>query len=104
MKKIIDGKIYNTETADLLYSDDNGLGHSDFNFVDETLYKTKKGKYFVHGEGGAMTDYGKNTWGNARCAGEDILPLSTQEAIALLEKYNAHEVLLSEFSDYIEEA
>lgn len=104
MKKIIDGKIYNTETATLLYTDDNGLGRGDFNFEDETLYKTPRGRYFVFGEGGAMTQYGRPVDGNARTAGRNIIPLSTQEAIKLLEKYNAHEVLISEFSEHLEEA
>lgn len=40
MKKIIDGKKYNTETAQKMGGHDNG-----------TLYRKKTGEFFLHGEG-----------------------------------------------------
>ena len=49
MKKIIDGKIYNTETAEKIGFYCNG--ESGFGRFHETLYKTQKGRYFTHGEG-----------------------------------------------------
>lgn len=58
MKKIIDGKTYNTETAKMLgMYQTPGLMFDDYHFCRETLYITKKGTYFIHGHGGALTSY-----------------------------------------------
>lgn len=41
MKQVIDGKLFNTETAERVAHDDNSLPVNDFNNWDETLYRTK---------------------------------------------------------------
>ena len=93
MKKVIDGKTYNTETACKLGARDNGYrNHRDFNYCCETLYQTKKGNYFIFGEGGAESKYKKqlsyNEWG----AGEHIVPISIEEAKSWVKKHlNAEE-------------
>jgi len=79
MKKIINGKLYNTETATELGSYWNGYPHGDFSFVMETLYIKKTGEYFLHGEGGPLTEY-CNYVGNNRCFGSDICPYTKAEA------------------------
>lgn len=43
MKKIINGKMYNTETATKLGDFWNGLSKSDFRQLSETLYRKKNG-------------------------------------------------------------
>lgn len=48
MKKIINGKAYNTETAKELGSYWNGYPHGDFSYVCETLYVKRTGEYFLH--------------------------------------------------------
>ena len=79
MYKIINGAKYNTQTAKELGSYWHSTP-SDFNFFAETLYRTKAGKYFLHGEGGAMSKYaeysGANSWGS----GEKIIPMTPEEA------------------------
>ena len=40
MKRIINGKSYNTETAEELARGDNGL-YGDFGYCRESLYRTK---------------------------------------------------------------
>ncbi len=47
MKSIIEGKIYNTETADQICQGDNGLSTTDCYYQSEELYRTQKGAYFV---------------------------------------------------------
>lgn len=79
MKKIIDGALYNTETAKKLGTWDNGIYGNDFRTVSEELYQTKSGKYFKHGEGGPMTVYAEHH-GNSTSGGEQILPLTPEEA------------------------
>lgn len=80
MKKIIDGALYNTDTAqELGYVEPAGYNHSDFSYFRETLYRTKSGKYFLHGEGHGNSRYGK--WhGNTGGWGEQIRPYSPEEA------------------------
>lgn len=54
MKKIVNGKTYNTETAELIGEYwTRGIKRGDFDYYEETLYKTKEGQYFLHVFGGA---------------------------------------------------
>jgi hypothetical protein len=86
MKKVIDGAVYNTDTAKKIGSiEPAGYNCRDFNYFCETLYKTKAGKYFLHGEGGGNSRYGK--WvGNTGGWGETIRPYTLQEAMVWTEK------------------
>ena len=61
MKKIINGKKYDTDTAQELASWDNGGGWRDFHHCEETLYRKKTGEFFLFGEGGPMTKYAVST-------------------------------------------
>lgn len=79
MKKIINGKLYNTETAVDFGRYWNGFSTRDFKCVYETLYRKKTGEYFLHGEGGAMTTYAENV-GDMRGWGERIIPMTYDEA------------------------
>lgn len=79
MKKVINGTLYNTETARELGNWDNGE-YGSFGYCSETLYRTKSGKYFVHGEGGANSRYSKQTGSNSWSGGEKIIPYTYDEA------------------------
>ena len=79
MKKIINGKMYNTETAELLDVYWNGLSRSDFRFVEEYLYLKKTGEYFLYCRGGGMTPYASHC-GNVKRYGEKIIPFVNEEA------------------------
>jgi hypothetical protein len=78
MKKIIGGRVYNTETAELLGDDSSHVGRSDFHWYEEGLYRTKKGAYFLAGEGGAMTGYAKSYDGGNSYGGGELLTLLTE--------------------------
>lgn len=79
MKKIINNKIYDTDTA-LLIGESQYSNRRDFNYIFEGLYRKKTGEFFIHGEGGANTryaeSYGNNSWG----AGETIIPVDFDTA------------------------
>ena len=87
MKKVIDGKMYNTETAEFLGKSWNGNATTDFAYCCEKLYRTKKGKFFLHGKGGAMTRYSQKCGNNTRCGGEGIVPLTIEEAREWVENH-----------------
>ena len=102
MKKVIDGLVYNTETAEEIASY-SYLGNSDFRHVDETLYKTKKGKYFLAGSGGPMSKYAVPVGNSGYGGGEGIIPLTVEEAREWCEKHDIDtDVIIQEFT--IEEA
>lgn len=85
MKKIINGKAYNTETAKELGSYWNGYPHGDFSYVCETLYVKRTGEYFLHCEGGPFSEYVEYV-GRERCFGSYIYPYSETEAKEWAEK------------------
>ncbi len=81
MKKIIDGKKYDTETAEYLRGWSNDYAVNDFNYCEEALYRKKTGEYFLFGEGGPLSKYREHFpdgWGS----GCDITPLTEDEAKA----------------------
>lgn len=98
MKAIIEGRVYNTETATELgrYS---RLSPGDFNHVDEGLYRTKKGRYFLAGEGGAMTHYCRSCGSNSWCGGEKITPLEEYEAREWMETHCEVEEYIAAFGE-----
>ena len=79
MKKIINKKLYDTETTKKLGFWSNGHSYGDFSYMEEALYQKKTGEFFLYGYGGALTGYAKRT-GDSRGEGEKITPLSVDEA------------------------
>lgn len=103
MKKVIDGKMYNTETADEVASHSYGY-QSDFNYIEETLYRTKKGAWFLYGEGGANTRYSRAVSQNSWTGGDGWEVLSEKEALDFCERHADPETIEKYFGDKIEEA
>jgi len=103
MKKVIGGKMYNTETAEELFSFDNGLGGGDFRAMEETLYVTKKGTYFLAGSGGPMSKYSEPC-GNMTSGGSGFSVLTKFEALEWLESHDAIGVIEAFFAEDIEDA
>ena len=75
MKKIINGKMYNTETAMEI-----DFYCNDFDYISETLYIKKTGEFFLVGDGGAKSIYSKSCGNNIRSGCQLIIPLSEEEA------------------------
>lgn len=78
MKKIINGKVYDTEKAKCMGFDAGGDG---FHSWREDLYKKRTGEFFLYGQGGAATKYahyvdGNNAWSE----GEKIIPMPYDKA------------------------
>jgi hypothetical protein len=98
MKAIINGKTYNTETATEIghYS---RFGYTDFRYIDEGLFRTKKGNYFLAGEGGAMTHYSHRCSDNSSCGGKKIIPLDESEAREWMEEHCEIEEYIAAFGE-----
>lgn len=88
MRKVIDGKVYDTKTAELVDEWSSPHNPGDFHRAEEELFKTKKGTWFVHGKGGAMSRWSEAVPGGMRGPGSGILPLSEAEALEWCERHD----------------
>ena len=79
MRAEIDGEIYDTDTAQKIAYFTKEFGSDEFRHVEETLYRTKGGRFFLAGGGGAMTHY-SHPEGDKQIGGSGIFPLTAREA------------------------
>ena len=86
MKKVINAKVYNTETAERVGAWDNGYCTNDFHYCSEDLYRKKTGEFFMHGEGGALSTYASHN-GDMTGYGERIIPMTYDEAAQWAERH-----------------
>ena len=109
MQKIISGKKYNTDTAVEIGSYNN-LGDgadstTDFRYWYGSLFKTQRsGSYFLHGHGGPMSRFAQAAGANSWKGGEDLIPMSREDAFEWAEKYLDVVLVEHEFADLITEA
>lgn len=102
--RIINGKRYNTETATEVAHYWNGLGGNDFRNLNETLYRTPKGAWFLVGSGGAMTQYAQSCGNNSFCGGVNWVVFTDDEAFEWLQKHEETTDLEEYFADRIQDA
>lgn len=98
MKKVINGKMYDTKTARFVAGWDNGYYTNDFNYCSEDLYCKRTGEYFIHGEGGAMSIYSESVGNGWTGSGEAIIPISYEDAKKWMEEHTDGEAYEAEFS------
>jgi hypothetical protein len=79
MKKIINGKKYDTETAKFLASYEHSY-RGQFEHYREELYQKRTGEFFLYGIGGPASKYSVQDGLNSWSGGEAISPLSYNEA------------------------
>lgn len=89
MKKIINGKMYNTETAEEICKYSSGQ-YGDFECIRKTLFKKKTGEFFLKAYGGAMTSYEGE---------ETIEPLTEEEAKSFVERNGSVETYIELFGE-----
>jgi len=80
MKRIINGKRYDSETARLVGKFSNPGSGRDFQHYVESLYQKRTGEYFLYGIGGPMTQYAVSTGQNSWSGGSKIIPFTADEA------------------------
>jgi len=103
MRRVINGKVYDTETATRVdyYQFSGG---NDFRYMREDLYVTKKGNWFIEYEGGPMSKYVVDAGNGSRCGSDGIKALTANEAYDWLEKNECTNAIEEYFSKNIEEA
>lgn len=98
MKRVLNGRIYDTEKAQLVgWANNIGKGADsirDFNHWSAGLYKTpRSGRFFLAGEGGPMTRWAVATGSNSWSGSEGVFPLNPNEALEWAENYLEAEVI-----------
>ena len=91
MKKIINGRKYDTETAREIASYSNELPCTDLYYFSETLYQKHTKEFFVYGHGGAASKYAEICF-DGRTGGETIIPLSLDEAKDWVSSHSTTEI------------
>ena len=97
MRKIINGKLYNTDTARLVGNYRYGYPR-DFEYWEEALYQKQNGEYFLCGEGGPMSCYAVHC-GNESSGSSAITPMTVKEAKEWVEHYSTVETYIKEFGE-----
>ncbi len=101
MKRIINNKKYDTETARMIGSDSYS-NPRDFNHWEETLYRKRTGEYFLYGKGGPNSRYSKRIEQSCWSGGEEIIPLTYENARRWAEEHlpvNEYEAEFGEVSE-----
>lgn len=87
MRKIINNRAYDTDTAKELGSWSTAYSARDFRSFSETLYQKRTGEFFLHGEGGPMSRYSERAEGGCWRWGEAITPLTYDRARQWAERH-----------------
>lgn len=75
MKKVKNGKVYDTETAEVVGCFESGKPGDMYHFAEE-LYRKRTGEFFLYGYGGPASKYGVPI-GDCNWSGSDeIIPIS----------------------------
>lgn len=96
MKKIINNKRYDTETARCIGSNSYSYPR-DFNWWTETLYCKRTGEYFLLGEGGPASKYAERVEQNSWRGGKQLIPLEYEKACKWAEENLTADEYESEF-------
>jgi hypothetical protein len=93
MIRIIDGKRYNTQTAELVAEVPCGYYSTDFNYHDTGIYISQKGTWFLAGSGNALSMWAKRAPGGGYGPGRGIRPLDDDDAREHLERAGATDAI-----------
>lgn len=103
MKSIIDGKLYDTETATEIERWQNMTDCTNPRWYQETLHLTPNGAWFLEGHGGADSHYAEWT-GDGLTSSSAIVEMSSHEAFEWLARKGFPETALQHFRDKIKPA
>lgn len=88
MKKLINGKLYNTKSSIAIASWDNGVEIADPGYCEETLFKSKMETYFIY---------------HKSCEGLDIREVTQEAAFEWLQEHGMIAEAKNEFPQMVTE-
>jgi hypothetical protein len=103
MKRIVNGKRYDTDAATLVATD-KGSDRGSFDYYEEELYRTRSGAWFVHGYGHARSRWATSAGQYSWAPGEGIEPMTPDDARTWLEGHGKTDALEQHFADQITDA
>ena len=104
MKKVIKGKLYDTDTAKRIGCYSASCGRSDYHYYEEELYQNRTGEYFLYGAGYAASKYRKLCGQNEWCDGEQIMPMAYADAKEWAEEHMDADDYIAAFGSPDEDA
>ena len=106
MKKIVNGKIYDTEKATLIgESSSSDAYRGDFRYWEAGLYITPRSKsFFLAGESGPQTRFAQSAGQNSWTGGKDLIPMTREQALEWAEANLEPAIVEHYFADLLEEA
>lgn len=108
MIKIMGGKRYDTDRAERVFHYWNGYGAGDFKYRTKSLYRTANGAWFIHHEGGALTDMARSAGSSGVSGSSDIEAICEDDAYGFLEAHSDDDEALvaieTYFSNRVKEA
>lgn len=94
MKKIINGRRYDTDTAELLCNLECKAFAGAWDWHDTALYRTKSGAFFLAGWGMGGSMWGEELYDcTDRVRGEGLRVLTNEEAREILEQEDQVEII-----------
>jgi hypothetical protein len=100
MRAVIEGLRYDTETATRICDiSPSGFYRSDFRWEDTDLYKTPRGRYFIAGEGNALSRWATREGQSASGPGRGIRVVTEEEARELVERHGTTELYERTFGE-----
>jgi hypothetical protein len=103
VKKVIEGKLFDTEKATRVAGYSYGEA-GDFDRMEQELYVTRQGNWFLAGDGGPSSAYSRQVARNRWSGSEDIKAMSADDALGWLEEHNKSDAIEAHFSDKVIEA
>lgn len=86
MRKVVNGRVYDTDTAQLVCEWDNGEMPTGLAYVCHGLYRKKTGEFFLHVHGGPATSWAKPTETGGTRGAEHVVLATYDEARELVER------------------
>lgn len=103
MKKVIKGKLYDTDKAKLMGSYEYTARGWDLYYFEEKLYQKRTGEFFLYGEGGPGSKYCEPAGGNFWRGSADIIPLTYQFAREWAEEHLDADTYMAIFGPIVED-
>lgn len=101
MCKIINGKVFDTTTAEYMCGISCKAYGGDFGWHDTDLYRSARGQWFLAGHGNGSSIWGREGAGGGYIPGEGIRLLSDDEAREILEAEHMDD-LIEEYFEVVE--
>ena len=100
MRRIINGKSYDTKTADFICDvSPTGFYQGDFRFENTGLYKSPRGTFFLSGHGGPLSRWSEPEGQSGRRGGNGIQVIDLDEAKALVARHASVETFTEAFGE-----